>query len=163
MSAQARTDQPSPEARLRKLGIELPPLPEPIGNFVCGRRERDLLFLSGQGPLLEDGTYATGKVGLDTDTEQARLHARRTGLVILAALRSELGSLDRVARITKVLGMVNAIPEFTEHPKVIDGCSGLFIEVFGEGRGSHARSAIGVASLPNGITVEIEAVVSVAE
>ncbi len=151
------------EARLLELGIELPPLPAPVGNFSYSRTEGGLAYLSGQGPLLEDGTMATGKVGLDVDADQAREHARRTGLVLLAAMRAEFGSLDRVRSVVKLLGMVNAVPEFTDHPKVIDGCSDLLVEVFGTERGSHARSAVGVGSLPNGITVEIEAVVSLAE
>lgn len=150
------------EARLLELGIELPPLPAPVGNFVYSRSAGGLAYMSGQGPLLEDGTMATGKVGRDVGADEARAHARRTGLVLLAAMRAEFGSLDRVRSVVKLLGMVNATPEFADHPKVIDGCSDLLVEVFGAERGSHARSAVGVGSLPNGITVEIEAVVSLA-
>ena len=152
--------QDSTAARLRELGIELPTVPKPIGNFELGVLHHDLLFLSGQGPLLESGRLAVGKVGVDLDTEQAYRHARRTGLVLLAAMRQVLGSLDRVARVVKVFGMVNADAAFRDHPAVINGCSDLFHEVFQE-RGRHARSAVGMASLPGGISVEIEAVVAV--
>jgi enamine deaminase RidA (YjgF/YER057c/UK114 family) len=148
------------EARLRALGLSLPDPPAPIGRFRHGRVENGLLFLSGQGPLLEDGRLAVGKVGRDVDAEAARHHARRTGLVLLAAMRRELGSLDRVTGLVKILGFVNCTEEFDLHAFVIDGCSELFHDVFGE-RGSHARSAIGVSSLPGGITVEIEAVMAV--
>jgi enamine deaminase RidA (YjgF/YER057c/UK114 family) len=150
-----------PEARLRALGLTLPEPPAPIGRFRHGRIEGGLLFLSGQGPLLADGRLATGKVGRDVDAEAARGHARRVGLVLLAAMRHELGSLDRVQGPVKLVGFVNATEDFAEHAFVIDGCSELFHEVFGPS-GAHARSAIGVASLPGGITVEIEAVAGLA-
>jgi enamine deaminase RidA (YjgF/YER057c/UK114 family) len=125
--------------------------------FQLGRIEGNLLFLSGQGPVLPDGRLATGKVGRDATAEEARIHAMRTGLALLAAARQFLGGFDRMAGVTKVLGFVNAVEDFDHHPFVIDGCSELFHQVLGPS-GQHARSAIGVASLPGQITVEIEAI-----
>lgn len=148
----------SPAERLVELGIKLPEAPRPIGNFVPYRVENTILYLSGQGPLLEDGTMARGKVGAEITTAQAYEHARRTGLVLLSVIRDTLGDLDRVEGILKLFGMVNAIPEFEEHPEVINGCSDLLVQVFGPGA-LHTRSAVGVGSLPRGISVEIEAVV----
>ncbi|MFN8828775.1 MAG: RidA family protein [Labrys sp. (in: a-proteobacteria)] len=150
----------SPEQRLAELGIVLPTVPAPIGTFLPGVLHRGVLTLAGQGPLLDDGTYARGKVGQTVDVATAALHARRTGLVLLAAARTVLGSLDRVERVINVFGMVNAVPDFTEHPKVINGCSDLFVEVFGEA-GRHARAADGMGSLPMNISVEITAVMAV--
>lgn len=149
------------DARLAKLGIALPPVPKPVGTYVHAVRTGSLLFLAGKGPTNPDGTLATGKVGRDVTTAQAYQHARSVGLILLAVMKESLGSLDRIRQVVKVLGMVNAVPEFTEHPKVINGCSDLFVEVFGD-RGWHARSAVGMGSLPSGITVEIEAIVEVA-
>ena len=143
----------SATARLRELGIELPELGPPAGTYVHGVRTGRLLFLAGKG--VDRGR---GKVGRDLTVEEGYDCARRTGLVLLAAMAHELGSLDRVSRIVKVLGFVNATPEFTEQPAVINGCSDLFVEIFGE-RGQHARSAIGVGSTPHQIPVEIEAIV----
>ena len=150
----------SAETRLTELGIELPePLP-PAGLYVGAVRTGQLLFLSGAGPVRPDGSIVTGKVGRDLDAEAGRAAARLTGLQLLATMRAELGSLDRVGRVVKILGMVNGAPGFNRTPQVIDGCSELFIEVFGEaGRG--ARSAVGLAELPFDIAVEIEAVVEV--
>ncbi len=150
----------SAETRLVELGLTLPPLPPPAGTYVHAVRSGHLLFLAGKGPRTPDGSAPTGKVGRDVSTEVAYQHARSVGLVLLAAIRGAVGSLDRVRRVVKVLGMVNATPEFTEHPKVINGCSDLFVQVFGE-RGQHARSAVGMGSLPGGITVEIETIVEV--
>jgi enamine deaminase RidA (YjgF/YER057c/UK114 family) len=147
-----------PERRLAALGLCLPPLPAPLGRFRPGRIAGGLLFLSGQGPLREDGSFSTGLVGAEVAAEAARADARRAGLVLLAAARAALGDLGRVAAVVKLLGLVRAAPGFDRHPFVIDGCSELFQEVFGEEAGAHARSAVGVASLPGGITVEIEAV-----
>ena len=140
--------------RLTELGLELPPLPNPAGNYVHWVRTGNLLYLSGKGP----GRRALGKVGADVSVEIAYGHARDVGLVLIAVMRDALGDLDRVSRVVKVLGMVNAAPDFGEHPQVINGCSDLFVEVFGE-RGKHARSAVGVGSLPGQITVEIEVIV----
>ncbi len=148
------------ERRLEELGIELPPVPQPAGNYVHAVRTGNLLFLAGKGPWNPDGTMPTGKVGRDVSVEEAYQHARSVGLVLLAVLKQELGDLDRVRRIVKVLGMVNAEPDFGQHPEVINGCSDLFVQIFGE-RGRHARSAVGMGSLPRGITVEIEAIVEV--
>ena len=145
------------EQRLKELDITLPPIPEPAGNYVHAVRTGNLLFLAGKGPRGSRGT-----VGDTIGVEQAYADAREVGLILLAVMRHELGTLDRVARVVKVLGMVNATPEFGEQPKVINGCSDLFVEVFGE-RGRHARSAVGMGSLPNRITVEIECIVEVAQ
>ncbi len=150
----------SAEAQLQALGIVLPVPPTPIGRFCHGRIEGRLLFLSGQGPLLETGVLAVGKVGREVTPQEAHHHAMRVGLVLLGAARRILGSLDRIECVVKLLGFVNAVPEFEEHARVIDGCSEIFHQVFGPD-GVHARSAIGVASLPGGITVEVEAVLSV--
>ena len=144
------------DERLNELGIELPPVPAPAGNYEHAVRTGNLLYLAGKGP-----GEATGKVGGGISVEEAYRCARETGLVLIAVMRQELGSLDRVNRIVKVLGMVNAVPEFGQQPQVVNGCSDLFVEVFGE-KGRHARSAVGMGSLPGGIPVEIEAVVEVA-
>jgi enamine deaminase RidA (YjgF/YER057c/UK114 family) len=146
--------------RLHSLGIKLPDLPSPKGMYVPAVLHNGTLYLSGQGPLLADGTLAKGVVGQDVSVEDAKFHARRTGMVLLAAAQSVLGSLDRVERIVSVLGMVNAAPGFMEHPKVINGCSEFFIEVFGEA-GHHARAAVGMGTLPENISVEITAVFAV--
>ncbi len=148
------------DARLKELKIELPPVPKPGGNYVHAVRTGNLLFLAGKGPHNPDGSTPRGKVGKDVPTEEAYKHARSVGLTLIAAMKEALGNLDRVKRVVKVLGMVNAAPEFGDQPKVINGCSDLFVEVFGE-RGRHARSAVGMGSLPGGITVEIEAIVEV--
>jgi enamine deaminase RidA (YjgF/YER057c/UK114 family) len=148
----------SPEARLKELKIDLPPIPKPAGQYVHAVRTGNLLFLAGKGPHNSDGSTPKGKVGRDVTTEEAYKHARSVGLTLIAVMKETLGSLDRVKRVVKVLGMVNAVPEFGDQPKVINGCSDLFVEVFGE-NGKHARSAVGMGSLPGGITVEIEAIV----
>lgn len=135
--------------------------PAPVGNFVGCTRIGDLLFVSGQGPVEPDGRLHTGKVGAEVSVADAYGHARLVGLNLLAIVRDELGSLSRVRRVAKLFGMVNATPDFAEHPKVINGCSDLFDEMLGP-RGAHARSAVGVGSLPNNITVEIEAIFEVA-
>ena len=145
-------------ARIRELGLVLPVVSKPVANFANAVRSGNLVFLSGTVPVMPDGTIPKGKVGLDVTTEEATEHARLVGLNLLAVLKQELGDLDRVRRIVKLLGMVNAVPDFREHSRVINGCSDLFTEIFGE---RHARSAIGVGSLPFGITVEIEAIVEV--
>lgn len=150
----------SPYVRLAKLGLSLPPAAPPIANFVTHVIEGNLLYLSGQGPTYADGRRHSGKVGDDVSTKEAYEHARLTGLNLLAVMHDALGDLARVRRIVKVLGMVNATPDFAEHPQVINGCSDLFNAVFAE-RGAHARSAVGFSSLPNAITVEIEAIVAI--
>lgn len=150
----------TPEARLASLGISLPAAPPPVASYVNAVRTGNLVFLSGKGPLDEEGRRPAGRVGVELTVAQGYRYARSTGLALLAALRAELGSLDRVRRIVKVLGMVAAPPEFGDHPKVIDGCSDLLVEVFGEA-GRHARSAVGVSSLPFSTPVEIEMIVEI--
>jgi enamine deaminase RidA (YjgF/YER057c/UK114 family) len=150
------------EDRLHELGIELTEVFPPAGKYVGAVRTGSLVFLSGAGPVRPDGTFVTGKVGRDVDLDAAKEAARLTGLQLLAVLRAELGSLDRVARVVKTLGMVNCAPGFNRTPAVIDGCSELLIDVFGDaGRG--ARSAVGMAELPFDIAVEIELVVEVTD
>ena len=150
------------EDRLRELGIELPdPLPA-AGLYVPARREGSLVFLSGHGPVKLDGSgLVTGKVGRDVSVDEARDAARLTGLHLLSSLRAELGSLDAVRSVLKLLGMVNGAPGFDQTPTVIDGCSRLLLDVFGEEAGRHARSAVGLAELPFGMSVEIEMIVAV--
>lgn len=151
----------SAEKRLKELNLQLPAVTPPVANYVNAVRAGNLLFLAGKGgPRGADGKRPQGKVGRDFTVEQAYQEARVTGLELLAVMRHELGSLDRVKRVVKVLGMVNAVSEFQDHPKVINGCSDLFVEVFGE-RGKHARSAVGMGSLPLQIPVEIECIVEV--
>ncbi|MEN3150728.1 RidA family protein [Neorhizobium sp. IRAMC:178] len=145
--------------RLIALGITLPPPPPPIANFVTHVREGNMLYLSGQGPREADGYLHAGKVGADVDVDLAYRHARLVGINLLAVMHEALGDLSRVKRVVKLLGMVNAVPDFEDHPSVINGCSDLFIAVFGDA-GQHARSAVGFGSLPGNITVEIEAIVS---
>lgn len=142
--------------KLIEIEASLPPVPEPAGNYVHAVRTGNLLFLAGKGVLV------SGKVGVEFTKEQGYEFARETGLILLAVMKHELGTLRRVKRVVKVLGMVNAAPDFGDQPFVINGCSDLFVEVFGEA-GRHARSAVGMASLPHGIPVEIEAIVEVTE
>jgi enamine deaminase RidA (YjgF/YER057c/UK114 family) len=148
----------SAEQRLAALGLTLPPPPQPLGNYVPFRLAGTLLFLSGVGPRRPDGSMITGKVGAAIDVARGYEAAGLCGLTLLANIRSAAGSLDRVETILKVLGMVNAVPEFTEHPQVINGCTDLFVAVFGDS-GRPARSAVGMGSLPLDISVEVEAVV----
>ena len=149
----------SPEEKLRELGLALPTVPTPVANYVPFRRAGDMVYLSGQGPRKADGSYHTGKVGRDVTWEEAYEHAKLTALGLLAAAKMAASGLDKV-EILKVFGMVNGVPEFADQPKVINGCSALFVAVLGE-RGRHARTAIGMGSLPNNMTVEIEAVIRV--
>ena len=150
------------DAKLKELGLTLPSIPTPVANYVPWKRDGNTIYLSGQGPRRPDGTHISGKVGKDVTIEQAYEHAKLIGLGLLAAAKVAAGgSLDKV-EVIKVLGMVNAVPEFTDQPKVINGCSDLFVAVLGD-RGRHARSAVGMGSLPNQITVEIEAVMRVVE
>ncbi len=148
------------EERLKELGIALPPIPSPAGNYVQYVRSGNLVFLSGAGPHTADGKLPTGKVGGEISVEEAYQHARSIGLVQIARLKDALGDLDKVSRIVKVLGMVNGVADFGEQPKVMNGFSDLMVEVFGD-KGRHARSAVGMGSLPFGITVEVEAIVEV--
>ncbi len=146
----------TPEEKLKAMGLVLPAPPAPMGNYVPFRLDGKTLYLSGQGPRKSDGSMFTGKVGRDVTTEQAYEHAKLTGLWLLSVAKLAAGNLARI-EVLKVLGMVNGVPEFGDQPKVINGCSDLFVEVLGE-RGRHARSAVGMGSLPMGISVEIEAV-----
>jgi len=149
------------EQRLKDLKIALAPVGKPMGSYVHAKRVGNLLYLSGKGPHYPDGKMPKGKLGAGMSVEEGYRHARQVGLVLIAAMKEALGGdLERVAEIVKVLGMVNAAPDFEDHPKVINGCSDLFVEVFGE-HGRHARSAVGMSSLPSGIPVEIEVIVAV--
>ena len=150
----------SAEARLKELGIVLPSLGTPVANYLPYRLAGNILYLAGQGPRDETGKQLTGKLGKDISIEEGYRRARLVGLGLLAAMRDALGSLDRVDYIVKLLGMVNAVPDFNDSPKVINGCSDLFVEVFGDA-GRHARSAVGNVMLPNQISVEIEGIVAV--
>ena len=150
------------DARLKEKNITLPQPSTPIANYVGAVRAGNLLFVSGHGPLRTDGQpSARGKVGRDLTVEQGAQVAREVGLSLLATVRASLGSLDRVKRVVKVLGMVNSADGFGDQPKVINGFSDLMVEVFGEAIGKHARSAVGMAELPMGIPVEIEMVLEV--
>jgi len=144
------------DARLKELGIELPEVPAPVANYVSAVRTGNLLFLAGTGPR-----GVQGKVGRDLTVEQAYQAARQCALNHLAVMKAHLGDLDKVVRIVKVLGMVNAVPEFGDQPKVINGYSDTMVQVFGD-KGKHARSAVGMGSLPSQIPVEVEAIVEVA-
>ena len=151
----------TPEQKLKSLGIDLGQVTKPMANYVNAVQTGNLLFLAGKGPRsLPDGTKPRGKLGREYTVEQGYQHARTTAMDLIAVMKAELGELSRVKRIVKVLGMVNAVPEFTDQPKVINGCSDLFVEVFGDA-GRHARSAVGMGSLPMGIPVEIECIVEV--
>lgn len=150
--------QISPEKNLKKLGIELPETTKPIANYVSIVQTGNLLFLAGKGPSLPNGKYITGKVGTDLSIEEGYQAARLTGLHQLAALKSYLGNLNKVKRIVKVLGMVNSKEDFTSHPQIINGFSDLMVEIFGDA-GKHARSSVGMCSLPSNMAVEIELIV----
>jgi enamine deaminase RidA (YjgF/YER057c/UK114 family) len=148
----------TPDMRLQALGLTLPETPVPVANYVPFRRDGATVYLSGQGPRKPGGGYHVGKVGDTVAIEDAYAHARSTGLQLLAVMKAAAGGdLGRV-EVVKLFGMVNAALDFADHPKVINGCSDLLVEVLGE-RGRHARSAIGMGSLPNGMTVEIEAII----
>ena len=148
------------EARLAELKLELPPAPKPVATYVTATRHGDLLYVSGHGPLRPDGTMITGRLGESLDLAGGQAAARQTGLAILATVRAHLGSLDRVVRLVKTLGMVNSTPDFGDQPKVINGFSDLMKDVFGDA-GVGARSAVGMGALPAGIAVEIEAIFQV--
>jgi enamine deaminase RidA (YjgF/YER057c/UK114 family) len=152
----------SAEARLKERNIALPQQATPMANYVSAVRSGNLLFLAGHGPVRKpDGSYTQGKLGRDLSVEQGYQVAREVGLNLLATTRNALGSLDRVKRVVKVLGMVRSAEGFGDQPKVINGFSDLMVEVFGEAIGKHARSAVGMAELPVGIPVEIEMILEV--
>jgi len=148
------------DKKLKELGIELIPATKPIANYVKAVRTGNLLFLAGHGPSLTDGTVMTGKLGQNYTVEQGYQAARQTAISLISTLKNELGDLNKVKRIVKVLGMVNCTPEFTDQPKVMNGCSDLFSQVFGE-KGKHARSAVGMNALPLGMAVEVEIIVEI--
>jgi len=151
----------TPEDKLKALGLTLPPLRTPPANFIPFKLDGRTIYLSGQGPARPDGSYYIGKVGRDFTWQEAYEHAKLVGLGLLAAAKTAAGELSRVEPL-KLLGMVNATPDFVDPPKVINGCSDLLVEVLGE-RGRHARSAVGMATLPNGMSVEIEAVMRIVD
>ena len=147
----------TPDEKLTTLGLILPPAPAPKGVYKPCLRDGPHLYVSGHGPVNTDGSLIVGRVGQDLDAEQGKLAARQVGLTILATLKAYLGTLNQVNRVIKVLGLVNATPDFGKHPYVINGCSELFAQVWGEDRGIGVRSAVGMGSLPSNIAVEIEA------
>lgn len=149
------------EAKLQELGITLPGKRPAAGNYVSAVRTGNLLFVSGHGPTGDDGQLITGKLGRDLDIDQGYEAARRVALACLATIKAEVGNLDNVTRIVKLLGMVNCTEDFGDHPKVINGASDFLVELFGDA-GRHARSAVGMQNLPFGMAVEIEMVVEVA-
>ena len=150
----------SAEARIKSLGITLPPGSSPAANYVNAVRTGNLLFIAGKAPLPEDGRLPKGRLGREYTVEQGYRFARTAALDIIAVMRNELGSLDRVARVVEIMGFLNAVPEFEDHPKVLNGCSDLLVEVFGE-RGVHARSVLGASSLRGGLPVILKAVVEI--
>ena len=152
----------SAEARVAELKLELPPAPKPVAVYKPLVVLGNMAYVSGHGPIKADKTLICGRVGAELDMAAGKQAARQVGLAILATLRSELGSLDRVKRLIKVLGMVNSTPAFLDHPAVINGCSELFAEIWGKENGIGARSAVGMGSLPGNIAVEIEAIFELA-
>ena len=158
--AMAQADPYDPEAKLQELGIVLPEAANPVANYVNAVRTGNLIFLAGKGPNKPEGGYITGKLGQDLSIEEGYEAARLTGIQQLAVLKSELGNLNKVKRIVKVLGMVNSAPDFIDQPKVVNGYSDLMVEVFGE-RGKHARAAVGMGALPTNIAIEVEMIVEV--
>jgi enamine deaminase RidA (YjgF/YER057c/UK114 family) len=150
-------DNLTPDQRFEKLNLVLPPPPTPLGVYKPFLMVDKFVYVSGHGTVKEDRSLIIGKVGVDLDAEEAKLAARQVGLAILATLQANLGSLNKIKRVIKVLGMVNAVPEFERHPFVINGCSELFSAVWGSDNGVGVRSAVGMGSLPDNIPVEIEA------
>ncbi len=156
----AQAEEPDVEAKIAALGIELPEAGSPVANYVNTVRTGNLVFTSGKGPKKPDGTYITGKLGADLTIEEGYEAARLTAIQQLAALKAELGDLNKVKRVVKVLGMVNSAPDFADQPKVVNGFSDLMVEVFGD-KGKHARSAVGMGALPSNIAIEVEMIVEV--
>lgn len=150
-------EQQTPEQRFAQLGLTLPPAPTPLGVYKPFLITGNYLYVSGHGPLKDDKTFIIGKIGKDMDQEQGKLAALQVGLTILSTIKTHAGSLDKIKRVIKVLGMVNCVPEFEKHPYIINGCSELFAKVWGEENGIGVRSAVGMGSLPDNIPVEIEA------
>ncbi|WP_234734453.1 RidA family protein [Tellurirhabdus bombi] len=147
----------SPEATFSQLGLSLPPAPQPLGVYKPYLIDGKYLYVSGHGPVRDDKSLIIGRIGEDIDLEAGKLAARQVGLTILSTIKTNLGSLDRVKRVIKVLGMVNCTPDFERHPYIINGCSELFAQVWGEEHGIGVRSAVGMGSLPDNIPVEVEA------
>lgn len=147
----------SPEANFAKTGLSLPPAPQPLGVYKPYLIDGKYLYISGHGPVRDDKSLIKGRVGQGMDMEEGKLAARQVGLTILSTIKTNLGSLDRVKRVIKVLGMVNCVPDFERHPYIINGCSELLAQVWGEENGIGVRSAVGMGSLPDNIPVEIEA------
>lgn len=147
----------TPESNFSKLGLTLPPAPKPLGVYKPCLIDGKYLYLSGHGTVKEDGSLIIGRVGLDLDMELGKLAARQVGLAMLSTIKANLGSLNRVKRVIKVLGMVNCTEDFKKHPYVINGCSELFAQVWGSENGIGVRSAVGMGSLPDNIPVEVEA------
>ncbi len=154
--------QQTPDEQLLQSGLTLPPPPKPAGVYKPFLQVGNLIYVSGHGPVQEDGSLIKGKTGTDMDADAAKLAARQTGLTILATLKANLGSLDKIKRVIKVLGMVNCTTDFEKHPFVINGCSELFAQIWGEDNGVGVRSAVGMGSLPDNIPVEIEGVFELA-
>ncbi len=148
------------ETKLTEMGIELPAPGKPVANYVPAVRAGNLVFLSGHGPVQENGNLIAGKVGADLSLEEGYNAARQVALILLASLKSEIGDLDKVHRVVKLLGMVNCTPDFVDQPKVINGASDLLVEIFGD-KGRHARSAVGMNALPSNIAVEIEMIAEI--
>ncbi|QEC41483.1 RidA family protein [Pseudobacter ginsenosidimutans] len=145
------------EERFRQLGLTLPPAPEPLGVYKPYVLDGKYLYLSGHGPVQDDGSLIIGRIGKELDADQGKLSARQVGLTMLSTIHTRIGGLNKVKRVIKMLGMVNATPDFERHPHVINGCSELFAAVWGEEHGVGVRSAVGFGSLPDNIPVEIEA------
>lgn len=150
----------NPEAKLQELGITLPEVGAPVANYVNTVRVGNLVYTSGKGPNTPDGGYITGKVGVDLTQEQGYEAAKLAAIQLIASLKAEVGDLKKIKRIVKVLGMVNCAPDFGNQPEVVNGCSDLLVQVFGE-HGRHARSAVGMGSLPRNIAIEIELIAEV--
>ena len=153
----------TPEEALEQMGLEIPPVPPAVGNYVGAVRVGNILFVSGHGPFKDGKPIFIGKLGRDLSVEEGQQSAQLVALNMLASIKAEIGDLDRVARVAKLLCLVNSDPEFGEQPTVANGASDLFVRIFGEERGRHARSAIGMGALPFGISVEIEGVFELTE
>ncbi|MBC7828846.1 MAG: RidA family protein [Chitinophagaceae bacterium] len=151
-------EQKTPEHCFTELGLKLPPAPSPLGVYKPCLVDGKYLYVSGHGTVQEDRSLIIGRIGENMDMEQGKLAARQVGLAILSTIKANIGSLDKIRRVIKVLGMVNCVPSFTKHPYIINGCSELFAKVWGEDNGIGVRSAVGMGSLPDNIPVEIEAV-----
>ena len=152
----------TPEENFKVLGLDLPPAPKPMGVYKPGLQVDHFYYVSGHGPVLNDGSLIVGRVGDAMDMEEGKLAAQQVGLTILSTLKSQLGSLDKIKRVIKVLGMVNCTADFERHPYVINGCSELFANVWGEENGIGVRSAVGMGTLPGNIPVEIEVIFELA-